>query len=133
MLWTAERMGEEPMALQLDAAVAVHGRMSIGERCAVQQIWRQRRRSLTLDERDRIGCSLLSVGARIGKSTGGAMEDTGAIAQDQRAEADDDRESCGLDFAEEPVADEEILFVVLSPDGDPARIQEYHRLAVEGG
>ena len=62
------------------------------------------------------------------------MEDTPGIAPDQVADADDERESCGLEFAEEAVRDEEILFVVLSPEGDPARIEEYHRLAVgEGG
>ncbi len=46
---------------------------------------------------------------------------------------DDDRESCGLNFAEEAVRDDEILFVVLSPEGDSARIEEYHRLAVGEG
>ncbi len=46
---------------------------------------------------------------------------------------DDDRESCGLHFAEDAVRDDEILFVVLSPEGDSARIEEYHRLAVGEG
>ena len=53
---------------------------------------------------------------------------------DQLVDADDERESCGLEFAEEAVPDDHILFVVLSPEGDPARIEEYHRLAGgEGG
>jgi hypothetical protein len=62
------------------------------------------------------------------------MEDTGGIALDQLADPDDERESCGLDFAADAVPDEELLFFVLSPEGDPARIEEYHRLAFgEGG
>ncbi len=55
-------------------------------------------------------------------------------ALDQLADGEDERESCGLEFAEGAVPDDEILFVVLSPEGDPARIEEYHRLAAgEGG
>ncbi len=70
----------------------------------------------------------------IGEQMGGAMGDTGGTAIEQSADPDDERESCGLDFTEEVVPDDEILFVVLSPEGDPARIEEYHRLAVgEGG
>ena len=62
------------------------------------------------------------------------MGDEGGTALDQLADPDDDRESCGLDFAEEAIPDEEIALVVLSPEGDPARIQEYQRLALgEGG
>ena len=61
------------------------------------------------------------------------MGDDGGIALDQLEDPDDERESCGLEFAAEAVPDEEILFVVLSPEGDPARIEEYHRLALRGG
>jgi hypothetical protein len=74
----------------------------------------------------------LSLEARTGD--GRAMGDEGDTALDQFAETDEELESCGLDFTEEPLPDEEILFVVLSPEGDPARIEEYRRLAVgEGG
>ena len=62
------------------------------------------------------------------------MAGRGDSALHHLADQDDERDTCGFDFAEEAVPDEEILFVVLSPDGDPARIKEYHRLAVgEGG
>ena len=62
------------------------------------------------------------------------MGDEGGIARDQLADTDDETESCGLGFVEEAVPDDEILYVVLSPEGDPARIEDYHRLAVgEGG
>jgi hypothetical protein len=48
-------------------------------------------------------------------------------------EPDDDQDSCGIDFSADPVPDDQLVFVVLSPEGDPARIEEYHRLATAGG
>lgn len=46
---------------------------------------------------------------------------------------DDEMESCGVDFEEGATGDEELVYVVLSPEGDPARIQEYHQLATGQG
>ncbi|HVF75229.1 MAG TPA: hypothetical protein VM938_09270 [Acidimicrobiales bacterium] len=48
-------------------------------------------------------------------------------------EPDDEQESCGIDFEADATPDENLLYVVLSPEGDPARIEEYHRLATAGG
>lgn len=50
-------------------------------------------------------------------------------------DGNDELDSCTVDFESDPVPDENLVYVVLSPEGDPARIEEYHRLATsaEGG
>lgn len=48
-------------------------------------------------------------------------------------EPDDEQDSCGVDVSADAVPDDQIVFVVLSPEGDPARIEEYNRLATAGG
>ncbi len=55
------------------------------------------------------------------------------VPLDQLADGDDEIESCGPELVEGAVPDEELLFVVLSPDGDPARIEAYHQLAMGQG
>jgi hypothetical protein len=44
----------------------------------------------------------------------------------------DEVDSSGIDFTADPVPDDDLPFVVLSPDGDPGRIEEYGQL-FEGG
>lgn len=48
-------------------------------------------------------------------------------------EENDDMESCGIDFEADPTPDDLLDLVVLSPEGDPARVEEYHRLATGQG
>lgn len=50
------------------------------------------------------------------------------IAPGELADDDDELDASGLDYKADPVADEELDLVVLSPDGDSERIREYARL-----
>lgn len=40
----------------------------------------------------------------------------------------DHLDGCDLDFTEDPVSDEDLPYLVLSPEGDPERLEEYRVL-----
>ena len=61
------------------------------------------------------------------------MAEGDEVPLDQLADDQDEFDSCEPEFTEEPVPDDQLLFVVLSPDGDPARIEAYHQLALGQG
>lgn len=46
----------------------------------------------------------------------------------------DDLDGCELDFGADPVSDDDLDYVILSPDGDPKKLAEYLALfGPEGG
>jgi hypothetical protein len=47
---------------------------------------------------------------------------------DELADEDDELDGCSVDMAEDPVSDEDLDYVVLSPEGDERRIREYGEL-----
>jgi hypothetical protein len=44
------------------------------------------------------------------------------------ADEDDQLDASGVDYTEDPVHDDELAIVVLSPEGDPKKVLEYARL-----
>lgn len=53
-------------------------------------------------------------------------------APDQLADDEDERDGSGVDYAADPVADEELTLAVLSPEGNAERVREYAHLFGSG-
>jgi len=50
------------------------------------------------------------------------------IPPGELADADDELDATGVDYTADPVADDELDLVVLSPEGDENKIRDYARL-----
>jgi hypothetical protein len=56
------------------------------------------------------------------------MTEDREIAPGDLADDDDELDGSGVDYTEDPVADDDLHLVVLSPEGDPEKIRQYAQL-----
>lgn len=49
----------------------------------------------------------------------------------EQPHADDDLDGCEVNMSADPVSDRDLAYVVLSPEGDPRKLEEYRKLFPE--